>query len=129
MSPRSKVRTIFLILIWMLMPCLLPAAAAGGDTAGPAGSRIIGFYQNHLSGAAGGRCPMFPSCSAYADRAIEKHGPVKGWIMTFDRVMRCGRSETRLAPEIRISGQVRTHDPVSVNDFWWFSPPEDRMPQ
>lgn len=121
MSPRSKARAVALVVLL----CLAPAGAAPEAPAAGHPSRIILFYQNHLSGSAGGRCPMVPSCSAYAARAIEKHGPVKGWVMAFDRVLRCGRSEVRLAPRIRIHGQTLTHDPVSANDFWWFSPPPE----
>lgn len=122
MSLRSKARAVALVMVLCLTPAgVFPKEAVAGHP-----SRIVQFYQDHLSGAAGGRCPMVPSCSAYAAQAIEKHGPVKGWIMAFDRVLRCGRSETSLAPQIRINGQSLTHDPVSVNDFWWFTPPPDR---
>jgi putative membrane protein insertion efficiency factor len=88
-------------------------------------NRIIRFYQTFVSGADGNRCPMYPSCSEYAARALKKHGPVMGWIMTCDRLMRCGRSDARLAPEIRIQDRPRIYDPVSANDFWWFTPPPD----
>jgi putative membrane protein insertion efficiency factor len=85
-------------------------------------NRLIRFYQDHLSGADGSRCPMVPSCSEYAAQAVRKHGPVKGWIMACDRILRCGRSEMKLAPRIYIQGQPYAHDPVSRNDFWWFTP-------
>jgi hypothetical protein len=64
---------------------------------------------------------MYPTCSGYAAAALKKHGPVLGWIMTCDRVIRCGRSETRLAPRVRFNGQTRIFDPVEANDFWWFT--------
>jgi hypothetical protein len=48
--------------------------------------------------------------------------------MASDRLLRCGHDEVRLAPSIR-SGQRRlTHDPVSGNDFWWWSPPSPETP-
>jgi len=110
----------------MLNLCLSLAYAS--EDAGFSGneSRIIRFYQKYISGADGSRCPMVPSCSEYAAQAVRKHGPAMGWIMAFDRLMRCGRSETRLAPEIRVHGKTRTYDPVSANDFWWFTPLPDR---
>jgi putative membrane protein insertion efficiency factor len=83
---------------------------------------IVRFYQNYLSGADGSRCPMMPSCSEYAAQAVERHGPVIGWIMTCDRILRCGRSETELASRIRVQGRLYVHDPLSRNDFWWFEP-------
>jgi putative component of membrane protein insertase Oxa1/YidC/SpoIIIJ protein YidD len=79
---------------------------------------LFAFWQV-ISGADGHRCPMHPSCSAYARNAFKKHGPVIGWIMTSDRLMRCGRDELNLAPAVRSNGSQHTHDPVENNDFWW----------
>jgi putative membrane protein insertion efficiency factor len=86
---------------------------------------ILRFYQATISRADGNRCPMYPSCSHYAAQALKKHGPVMGWIMTCDRLLRCGRSDTRLAPQVRIHGRPLTFDPVEANDFWWFTPLPD----
>jgi putative component of membrane protein insertase Oxa1/YidC/SpoIIIJ protein YidD len=72
-----------------------------------------------ISRADGDRCPMVPTCSAYSAQAIQKHGLLKGWIMTCDRLMRCGRDELRLSDMVLINGRKRSHDPVSNNDFWW----------
>jgi putative membrane protein insertion efficiency factor len=105
--------------------CLL-GPAAGKDVQPQKNSSIIQFYQDHISGADGSRCPMYPSCSEYAARAVKKHGSVMGWIMTCDRILRCGRSEINLAPKIWLNGEKKTHDPVSANDFWWFAPHPDK---
>ena len=83
---------------------------------------IIQFYQKHISGIDGHRCPMYPSCSRYCTQAIQKHGFGLGWIMACDRLLRCGRDEVRLSPHIKLNGRNLTFDPVSANDFWWFSP-------
>lgn len=85
---------------------------------------MIRFFQDHISPADGDRCPMTPSCSAYAARAAEKHGIVMGWIMACDRLVRCGRNETGISPHVRINGRDYTSDPVKNNDFWWFKPKE-----
>ena len=82
----------------------------------------IKFYQKHISGIDGNRCPMYPSCSGYGAQAIQKHGLLLGWIMACDRLLRCGKDEVRLSPHIKINGRELTFDPVSANDFWWFSP-------
>ena len=87
-------------------------------------SQLIRFYQgplNHLSAVRYGGCPMHPSCSAYAMSAIETHGPLIGWMMTFDRVIRCGMDETHLSDEIRVQGHWKYVDPLAQNDFWWDS--------
>ncbi|MCG8548842.1 MAG: membrane protein insertion efficiency factor YidD [Desulfobacterales bacterium] len=65
---------------------------------------------------------MYPSCSRYCTQAIQKHGFGLGWIMACDRLLRCGRDEVRLSPHIKLNGRNLTFDPVSANDFWWFSP-------
>ena len=82
----------------------------------------IKFYQKHISGIDGNRCPMYPSCSGYGAHAVRKHGLLLGWIMACDRLLRCGKDEVRLSPHIKINGRELTFDPVSANDFWWFSP-------
>lgn len=90
-------------------------ASTGG---GPAGS-VLSFYKNRISSFDGNRCPMYPTCSAYSGQAFKKHGFFLGWIMTCDRLMRCGRDELSLAPRIIVDGRIRCHDPLEANDFWW----------
>ena len=85
-------------------------------------SSMIGFYQgplNHLSAVRSGECPMYPSDSNYGLQSIQKHGMFVGWMMAMDRLMRCGRDETRLSPKIIINGKLKHYDPVEKNDFWW----------
>jgi putative membrane protein insertion efficiency factor len=79
----------------------------------------IHFYRKYISGADGNRCPMHPSCSTYSLEAIKKHGPLKGWVLTCDRLIRCGRDEIKLGPPIFAGEKTRTNDPVKNNDFWW----------
>ena len=79
----------------------------------------IKFYRNYISGADGDRCPMYPSCSQYCVEAFKKHGLFFGWIMCSDRLMRCGRDETKLSPPVLINGEKFSFDPVNNNDFWW----------
>ncbi len=60
---------------------------------------------------------MYPSCSTYSLEAIRTQGAVKGWMMTCDRLMRCGRDELNISPTIEINGEYRCYDPVSNNLF------------
>jgi len=83
---------------------------------------VIKFYQAHISGIDGNRCSMYPHCSQYCALSIRKHGIGLGLIMACDRLLRCGRDEVRLSPHVRVNGRELTFDPVSANDFWWFSP-------
>ena len=61
---------------------------------------------------------MSPSCSAYSKEAFQTHGFFLGWIMTCDRLMRCGRDETHLAPGVWTPEGRLTSDPLSANDAW-----------
>ncbi len=79
----------------------------------------VKLFQKYISGADGNRCPMYPSCSNYCIHAFEKHGVVMGWIMTCDRLLRCGRDELKLSQKIRIGKKKHAADTVEDNDFWW----------
>ena len=84
---------------------------------------VVAFYQgplNHLSAVKKAECPMYPSCSAYSIQCFEKHGLFVGWIMTHDRLMRCGRDELKLSPTAIVNGKWKCIDPVGNNDFWWY---------
>ncbi|MBI5548105.1 MAG: membrane protein insertion efficiency factor YidD [Deltaproteobacteria bacterium] len=34
-------------------------------------------------------CRFYPSCSAYAEQALRRHGPIRGTVLTARRLMRC----------------------------------------
>ncbi|MDA8161508.1 MAG: membrane protein insertion efficiency factor YidD [Desulfobacteraceae bacterium] len=34
-------------------------------------------------------CRFMPSCSAYAETAIKRHGPARGFILLIKRLLRC----------------------------------------
>jgi putative component of membrane protein insertase Oxa1/YidC/SpoIIIJ protein YidD len=62
---------------------------------------------------------MYPTCSQYSLLSFKKHGLFIGWMMTCDRLFRCGRDEVGLSPWITVNGEIRCYDPVENNDFWW----------
>jgi len=82
----------------------------------------LAFFRKTVSRADGRRCMMYPSCSHYSAQAFDKHGFITGWIMTSDRLLRCGRDEKRIAEQIIIDKQVYVFDPLQRNDFWWSHP-------
>ena len=49
----------------------------------------IRFYQRHISAGLPRRCRFYPTCSQYAQQAIEKYGPVKGLWLALRRFLRC----------------------------------------
>lgn len=86
---------------------------------------LIRFYQgplNHLSAVRRGECPMSPSCSEYARLAVATYGPLIGWVMAHDRLLRCGRDEISNAPRVLVNGQWKVYDPPEANTFWWRQP-------
>ena len=81
----------------------------------PAKNRIISFafsiYKNHITRIDGERCPFYPSCSEYSRIAFKKFGILEGWLMTFDRLLRCGH-------------QIDKYLIISFDSkFYWYDPP------
>jgi putative membrane protein insertion efficiency factor len=108
--PRNKALSILLVFF---------ALSAGKTACAGEKNVLFRFYQNHISVVDGNRCSMFPSCSQYALDAFEKHGPILGWVMTCDRLVRCGRDEAYISPQISVNQEKLIYDPVTANDFWW----------
>ena len=50
---------------------------------------IIRFYRKRISPLFPPRCRYTPTCSRYAQEAIEKYGPWKGSFLAIKRIMRC----------------------------------------
>ncbi len=115
------IRLFFCIFIFSSLPNVLWAQdpTKNNDTTT---NPVIKFYQTHISGIDGNRCAMYPHCSQYCAQVIRKHGIGLGVIMACDRLLRCGGDEFQLSAHVRINGRELTFDPVSANDFWWFSP-------
>ncbi len=106
-----------------LGPLLLALAFLSGCAAGHPGDGasgpLIAWYQDVISPVDGDRCPMAPSCSHYAQEAFRKHGWFWGWIMTSERLMRCGHDEIHLSPPVVAADGIHYADPLSANDFWF----------
>jgi putative membrane protein insertion efficiency factor len=49
----------------------------------------VRLYQAALSPLLGGSCRYFPSCSAYAIEALERHGAMRGSWLAIRRIARC----------------------------------------
>ena len=114
---------LLLIIPGFLISCAYPGAMS--DEAeysfNPMRSAIK-FYQgplNHLSAVKHAECPMYPSCSEYSIQCFERHGLFIGWLMTYDRLMRCGRDELKLSQQAIVDGKWKCIDSVGSNDFWW----------
>jgi len=50
---------------------------------------MIRFYQNAISPWLPAACRYYPTCSAYAIEAIERHGFLRGVMLAVKRILRC----------------------------------------
>jgi putative component of membrane protein insertase Oxa1/YidC/SpoIIIJ protein YidD len=124
-------KTIYIVISCVFLFLVMSPSAVGGETTrkpeisesdtGPV-AMALSVFRKTISRADGRRCMMYPSCSHYSGQAFVKHGFVKGWVMTSDRLLRCGRDEKRLSEEIILNQQVYVFDPLQHNDFWWSRP-------
>jgi hypothetical protein len=80
---------------------------------------MVELHRKYISPIDGKNCPMYPSCSRYSLQSFKTHGLFIGWVMTCDRLLRCGRDELRLSPEIVVNDELLCYDPLENNDFWW----------
>ena len=51
---------------------------------------IVRLYRYLFSPMLPRSCRFFPSCSEYADQALQLHGPVRGSWLAMRRICRCG---------------------------------------
>ena len=51
--------------------------------------KLVRLYQLTLSPFIGGQCRFYPTCSAYAITAIERHGALRGVWLAARRLGRC----------------------------------------
>ncbi|HOX92842.1 MAG TPA: membrane protein insertion efficiency factor YidD [Spirochaetales bacterium] len=50
---------------------------------------LIWLYQKLISPLKPPSCRFYPTCSAYALEAIQKHGPFKGSFLAVKRILHC----------------------------------------
>jgi hypothetical protein len=135
-------RALVKLFICAFLACVSPACVSPACVqlkerigssldAGSEAPLFLKIYQgplNHLSAVRRGDCPMYPSCSEFSGQAIATHGAIVGWMMTFDRLLRCGRDELNMTPRVFDGGRLKAYDTVEDNDFWWASPQKSSPP-
>lgn len=127
-------RLLFLLLAGMLVSADMPAlgssytmkgpprpAPAAADAPeqpdSPAGAPMLGAiraYRRFISPTQGARCGFYPSCSTFGMHAVQLYGPVKGGMMTADRLIRCNAFKGP-GPDYVLRPDGRLYDPVTAN--------------
>lgn len=74
-------------------------------------SLFMRTYKSVISPVGGRRCAMYPSCSSYAQDAIQNLGIAVGAAAACDRLLRCG-NDPRFYRLIRDDGWILHYDPV-----------------
>ncbi len=67
---------------------------------------LLRGYKKYISPSLGNNCRFLPTCSEYAMEAVERHGIVKGGLLSIWRILRCN-------PFGR-----RSYDPVPEKGRW-----------
>jgi len=117
---RQLKKTVILIFFSIfLFSCTFSGTTNNQPENSPA-IQAIKLYQKYISPVDGQRCRMYPSCSEYGRQAFQKHGFLTGWIMTCDRLLRCGRNELTTASQIVKNGNRYCDDSLKNNDWWWY---------
>jgi len=133
----ESITTVVAISVALLAVLIQPAWSSGRPSEDPTSeptaqghTALWQFYRGTLGQAYGDRCPMSPSCSAYAEDAIRQHGWVLGWIMTFDRFGHEGTEAQHTANGVLYRGdKLKAIDEIKHNDFWWAATQETTSSQ
>lgn len=71
---------------------------------------LIRLYRHYISPFLAPRCRFLPSCSAYADEALQRHGSLRGAWLAGKRILRCNPFGSA------------GYDPVPEVFRWWHKP-------
>lgn len=72
----------------------------------------IRFYQKYISEVRGQECPMYPSCSNFGLKSFKESSFSKAFILTSDRLLRCGHDRDNYALTLRENGFKNLDYPV-----------------
>jgi putative membrane protein insertion efficiency factor len=75
---------------------------------------VIDLYRRFISPTQGARCSFYPSCSTFGMQAVQQYGPLKGGMMTADRLTRCNHFK-QPGPDYYLRPDGRLYDPVEAN--------------
>lgn len=94
----------------------------------PVTSGLIRAYQMIISPSKGSHCPMSPHCSAFGLQAFRSRNPIMAFIMTSDRLHRCGH-DLKYYELTFVDDQPRFADPVAASPAVAVLPDEELAPK
>lgn len=77
----------------------------------------VRFYRRWISPALPPSCRYYPSCSTYAIEAVERHGPLKGVLLSTWRLLRCNPFTPGGVDHVPEQGRWRYHYPRDLPRF------------
>ncbi len=89
-----------------------PPSIARHERAG--GSVLIRFHRAFITKQDGHTCVFDPTCSSYAQLALDRYGALLGWVAASERLLRCHSGNAPPASSIRL----RTPDPFPDETRW-----------
>jgi uncharacterized protein len=89
----------------------------------------VRFYQRAISPALPPRCRFYPSCSAYAVEAIERHGALRGSWLALRRLVKCAPWHPGGVDLVPAPGTTRAGRSSSTPAPDLATPPARRAPQ
>lgn len=78
---------------------------------------LIKGYQRWISPAFAPRCRYYPSCSQYALEAYQRHGLVKGFLLSTWRILRCNPWSLGGVDHVPPKGQWRAPEWIPPDDW------------
>ena len=82
----------------------------------------VRFYQKFISSGMPPTCRYYPSCSSYAVKALEVHGPAKGLILATWRLLRCNPWSLGGVDHVPDKGKWKPEPYVRPKDDEWEEP-------
>lgn len=76
---------------------------------------VISFYRRRISPALPPSCRFTPTCSAYAQEAVERHGAGRGAWLALRRIVRCNPFGGSGYDPVPPAEPQETNDDTSVN--------------
>ncbi len=79
---------------------------------------VLAFYRAGPARFLAHPCPSRPSCSAYAEEAIGRHGLIWGTFMAADRLIH-EQGRLKEGPWVVVGDRIMIDDPVPERVRWW----------